>query len=94
MLMLSVHPSRRHDLLSNFEMNFAPVIVSRDYVDVFGNVCTRLTAPAGPPRISSRFVISDSGNHDEIAHSAKQWKIDALPDDALVYLIGSRYCDT
>ncbi len=25
---------------------------------------------------------------------AEQWPIDALPDDALIYLLGSRYCDT
>ena len=94
LLMLSVHPSRRHDVLDAPKMSFSPTIASRDYVDMFGNICTRLIAPAGPLHISSRFIISDTGDHDETAPNAGQWEIDRLPDDALVYLLGSRYCDT
>jgi transglutaminase-like putative cysteine protease len=94
LLMLSVHPSRRHDVLDAPKMSFSPTIASRDYEDMFGNICTRLVAPAGPLQISSRFIISDTGDHDETAPNAGQWEIDRLPDDALVYLLGSRYCDT
>ncbi len=94
LLMLSVHPTRRHDLLDDPKMHFSPAVDSRDYVDVFGNVCTRLTAPAGSLHISSRFIIADRGNHDEIDLDAGQWEIDKIPDDTLVYLLGSRYCDT
>lgn len=94
LLMLSVHPTRRHDLQGDAEMRFSPAVVSRDYVDMFGNMCTRLIAPPGLLRVSSRFTIADSGDHDEVAPWAGQSEIDALPDDALVYLLGSRYCDT
>ena len=93
-LMLSVHPSRQSDLLSEHKISFSPNVASRDYVDMFGNVCTRLVAPAGLLEVRNRFIIADSGQPDEVAPCAGQWDIDRLPDDALIYLLGSRYCDT
>jgi transglutaminase-like putative cysteine protease len=94
LLMLTVHPSRQHDLLSSHRIEFSPRVRSRDYLDAFGNVCTRLIAPAGLIEIRNRFIIADSGKPDDQAAEVPQWDIDQLPDDALVYLIGSRYCDT
>ena len=94
LLMLSVHPSRQQDLLTEHRILFSPKIRSRDYLDAFGNVCTRLVAPAGVLQIRNRFVITDSGKPDDVAPEAEQWEIDRLPDAALVYLLGSRYCDT
>jgi transglutaminase-like putative cysteine protease len=75
-------------------MTFSPQVKSRDYLDVFGNICTRLVAPPGVIEIRNRFVIADSGRPDEQAPEAPQWEMERLPDEALVYLIGSRYCDT
>ena len=94
LLMLSVHPSRETDLLTAHRLDFTPQIASRDYRDVFGNVCTRLVAPPGILEIRNHFVIRDSGKPDEYAPKALQRDIDSLPDDALMYLLGSRYCDT
>lgn len=93
-LMLSVHPSRRHDLLTEPRIRFSPGTTAHDYLDSFGNICTRLVAPPGLLEISNRFVIRDSGQPDEVASEARQWGVDDLPDEALVFLLGSRYCDT
>jgi transglutaminase-like putative cysteine protease len=93
-LMLSVHPSRQNDLLTEHRIKFSPSVASRDYVDVFGNLCTRLVAPPGMLKIHNRFIIADSGLPDGREPEAKQFEIDLLPDEAIVYLIGSRYCDT
>lgn len=93
-LMLSVHPSRQHSLLTRQRMSFSPGVEARDYLDSFGNICTRLVAPPGLLEIRNRFVISDSGKPDEVDPEARQWAIDDLPDDTLVFLLGSRYCDT
>jgi transglutaminase-like putative cysteine protease len=93
-LMLSVHPSRKAGLLTEHRITFSPNVTSRDYLDAFGNICTRLIAPPGILEIRNRFVIADSGKPDEVAPDALQWDIDRLPDDALVYLLASRYCDT
>lgn len=93
-LMLSVHPSRMGDLRSEHEMRFSRPVRQREYLDTFGNVCTRLVAPAGLLEISNRFVISDSGLPDDVAPGARQIEVDWLPDETLVFLLGSRYCDT
>jgi transglutaminase-like putative cysteine protease len=61
---------------------------------MFGNTCTRIVAPAGVIEIRNEFLISDSGLPDEVAPEARQLDVAELPDDVLVYLLGSRYCDT
>jgi hypothetical protein len=94
LLMLSVRPERESDLLTEHRIQLSNEIPSRDYRDLFGNVCTRLAAPAGLLEIRNEFVISDNGLPDEVSPRAEQWPIDSLPDEVLVYLLGSRYCDT
>jgi transglutaminase-like putative cysteine protease len=93
-LALSIEPARVKDLLSEHRIRFSPDVPSRDYVDMFGNTCTRIVAPAGLIEIRNDFVIEDSGLPDEVAPDARQLEVDELPDDILVYLLGSRYCDT
>jgi transglutaminase-like putative cysteine protease len=93
-LMLSVHSSRKPDLLSDHTIVLSPEVDARDYVDAFGNICTRLVAPAGLIEIRNEFVIEDSGMPDAVVPHAAQVPLHELPDDALVYLLGSRYCDT
>lgn len=93
-LMLSVHPSRQTNLLTDHIIRFSPNVNARDYLDKFGNICTRLVAPPGLIEISNEVMIGDSGLPDEVAPDATQIRIDDLPDDALIYLLGSRYCDT
>jgi transglutaminase-like putative cysteine protease len=93
-LMLSVHPSRQADLRTEHVIRFSRGVTSRDYRDAFGDICTRLVAPPGLLEIRNKFIIQDTGLPDEVAPKATQRSIDALPDEALIYLIGSRYCDT
>src|SRR3978361_1457869 len=92
--MLSIEPGRVPDLLSEHRIGFSPDIPSRDYVDMFGNTCTRIVAPAGLIEIRNEFLIADSGLPDEVAPDARQLEVGDLPDDVLIYLLGSRYCDT
>jgi transglutaminase-like putative cysteine protease len=93
-LMLTVHPSRAKDLLTAQRLLTAPKIPLREYRDVFGNVCTRIVAPAGVTEFKADFEIYDSGKPDEVVPHARQHPIEELPDDALVFLLGSRCCDT
>jgi transglutaminase-like putative cysteine protease len=93
-LMLSVHPSRFHDLLTPQLISFDPPTPFRDYRDGFGNVCTRIVTPPGRLTISTDFVISDSGEPDSIMPNAIQHPVEDLPDEVVVYLLGSRYCET
>jgi transglutaminase-like putative cysteine protease len=93
-LMLSIEPARVGDLLGEHRIRFSPDVASRDYVDMFGNTCTRIVAPAGLIEIRNEFLIRDSGLPDVVAPEARQLEVDELPDDVLIYLLGSRYCDT
>lgn len=93
-LALSIEQARERDLLTDHIIRFSPDIPSRNYVDMFGNVCTRIVAPAGLIEIRNEFLIADSGLPDEVAPNARQLDVAELPDDILVYLLGSRYCDT
>jgi transglutaminase-like putative cysteine protease len=71
-----------------------PAVESSIYRDVFGNLCRRFIAPPGDLLIRSDSVIEDSGQVDPTALDAEQLAVSALPDDALMYLMGSRYCET
>ena len=93
-LMLSIGPARVRDLLSEHKIRFSPDVASHDYVDMFGNICTRIVAPAGLIEIRNDFRIADSGLPDEVAPGARQSEVADLPNDVLIYLLGSRYCDT
>jgi transglutaminase-like putative cysteine protease len=93
-LMLSVHPSRQQHIVGEHRIRFSPDVAARDYIDMFGNVCTRIVAPPGGIEISNEFLIEDSGLPDPVVPGARQLPVAELPDDALIYLIGSRYCDT
>jgi transglutaminase-like putative cysteine protease len=93
-LQLSVHPSRAPDLLSRDRMQFDPPIPAKTYHDSFGNFCHVITAPKGRLTMSTDFMVQDSGEVDIIAPQAEQHALEDLPPDVLVYLLGSRYCET
>jgi transglutaminase-like putative cysteine protease len=94
LLVLNVHPSRRVDLLTEQALSFDRDIEAWDYIDGFGNACSRITAPPGLTTISTRFDIYDTGQPDITAWDAIQHDIKDLPDEVLVFLLGSRYCET
>jgi transglutaminase-like putative cysteine protease len=50
--------------------------------------------PAGLVTFSNRFVIHDSGEPDETAPEVRTTPIAGLPDDTLLFLVSSRYCDS
>jgi transglutaminase-like putative cysteine protease len=47
-----------------------------------------------PHRLSTDAVLNDSGEPDLVAPAVKQIPVDVLPDGTLVFLLGSRYCET
>lgn len=94
MAMLSVHPSRHKDLRTPQRITTTPNVPIYDYLDAFGNVCTRVTVPVGGLSLHCDFTIEDSGLPDPVSPDAVQHPIEELPDDILIYLLGSRYCET
>jgi transglutaminase-like putative cysteine protease len=93
-LMLSIHPSRTKDLLSPHRIQFSHDVQAHDYLDMFGNTCTRIVAPPGLIEIKNDFLIVDSGLPDLAPPSGPLQPVGELPDDVMVFLLGSRYCDT
>src|SRR6187549_2880841 len=94
MALVSVHPSRQADLRSPAlitSSGSAPLVAS---IDEFGNLRTRTIAPAGVLKLATDFLIQDSGQPDEVAPWAEEVPIAQLPDEAVTFLLGSRYCET
>ena len=93
-IMLSVHPSRARDIVGREVIATEPNVPIRYYLDSFGNVCGRMTAPAGQFRLRGKALVADTGKPDPVIYNARQLAIDHLPDECLLYLMGSRYCET
>ncbi len=94
LLVLNVHPSRAPDLLSPDLVRYDPPIEPSLYQDGFGNICQRVLAPEGRLVISNEFMVTDTGLPDEVVADAPQILVNELPAEALVFLLGSRYCET
>jgi transglutaminase-like putative cysteine protease len=92
-LMLNIHPSRVSDILVPDSLTTTPLVPITAYYDGFGNRCSRIVAPAGGIRITADGVVMDRGL-DEVAAWAPQHRVEELPSEVLVYLLGSRYCET
>ena len=93
-LTVNIHASRAADILSpDFIVNEPNIPVS-GYYDGFGNWCSRIVAPAGRIRLSTSALVRDSGEVDVFVPSAEQHAVEDLPEETLVFLLGSRYCET
>jgi transglutaminase-like putative cysteine protease len=93
-LNLNIHHTRTADLIRADNMFTDPWVPLILYRDGFGNWCTRLVAPAGRIRITSDALINDRGLAEPVASNALQHTVESLPEETLVYLLSSRYCDT
>jgi transglutaminase-like putative cysteine protease len=93
-LQLSVHPSRVPNLLTWDRVLLNPQILANTYHDVFGNFCHVIRAPTCRLTLSTNFLVEDSGEPDAVNVEAKQHDLEDLPVETLVFLLGSRYCET
>jgi len=93
-VMPAIHYSRVSDLERPDHIVISPSVPVSGYHDGFGNWCSRILASAGTMRIATDTVISDSGLPDPTAPDAAQIPVHELPEETLVYLLPSRYCDS
>lgn len=93
-LTLSVHYSRASDLVRPDYLVTSPSVPITAYRDLFGNWCSRIVAPQGRFILSTDALVNDTGAPDVVAPWATQTPVEHLPDSTLVYLVGSRYCET
>ena len=93
-LTLSVHYTRVSDIIIPDHLIAEPPVPLTAYRDSFGNWCSRIVAPRGQLRLSTDALVKDTGQPDEVVPQAKQTPVDELPDETLLFLLGSRYCET
>ena len=93
-LTLNIHYNRISDVVIPDHIVTSPSVPIRPYRDSFGNWCSRIVAPPGEIRISTDALINDSGEPDMVDPSAPQHAVEDLPEETLVFLLGSRYCET
>ncbi|HKO95052.1 MAG TPA: transglutaminase family protein [Polyangiaceae bacterium] len=94
MALVSLHPSRTGDLRSPAVITSSGPAPLEASLDEFGNLRTRTLAPAGMLKLSTQFIVHDSGLPDEVAPGAQEVPVEQLPDEAVSFLLGSRYCET
>ena len=93
-LMVNVHHSRAADIAIADHLTTDPFVPITSHRDSFGNWCSRIVAPAGLIRLSGEAVVRDNGLPDPVVTQAPQHEVRDLPEDVLVFLLGSRYCET
>ncbi|MGH6838033.1 MAG: transglutaminase-like domain-containing protein [Methylocella sp.] len=92
--MLNVHFSRIADLAAPDHIVVSPSVPISCYRDGFGNWCSRILAPAGQMILSTDAVVTDSGLPDEVVLDATQIAVENLPEESIVFLLASRFCDS
>jgi transglutaminase-like putative cysteine protease len=92
-LMLYLHRSLSHAIKGSERVEaFPPVAISR-YIDVYGNRCGRVFVPAGRAAFKHEAVVENDGRPDPQKGGAYQHRVQELPDDVLLFLLPSRYCE-
>jgi transglutaminase-like putative cysteine protease len=93
-VMLNVHYSCFGDLEAPDHLLVTPSVPLTGYRDGFGNWCVRLVAPPSGVSLETRGTYRSTMHPDPECLSARQQSVENLPSETLVYLLGSRYCDT
>ena len=97
--MLRLHPSldplvRAPEELKieHINLDAATIIEAEEYIDSFGNRCSRFVAPQGAIRVSGRSLVENDEQPDVICTEARQHPVEELPSEVLQFLLSSRYC--
>lgn len=93
-LALNIHYSRASDIVVPDHMHSHPSVPIVSFRDGFGNWCNRMVAPQGEVRIWANGVLNDTGVPAPAFYDAPQLPVQTLPEETLVFLLGSRYCET
>lgn len=93
-LLVNIHYSRASDIIVPDQLTTDPPIPISAYRDGFGNWCHRILAPAGRIQLRGQGLIHDPGLPDPYLPDTPQHQVQDLPEETLVFLLGSRYCET
>lgn len=70
-----------------------PQVPMTEYLDGYGNICQRITIPAGTFSLRSS-IIAECSDTIEVDMNAGYTPIECLPDHVLQFLLPSRYCES
>ncbi len=101
--MLRLHPSLEASLqepemlkIEHIDLETKRDLDTEDYVDSFGNRCSRFIAPAGALRLCGNSLVRCSEQGDDspdAGHTPSQHAVEDLPHEVLQFLLSSRYCE-
>lgn len=92
--LVAPHQARHADFVAPEVVTTDPPTEVHSYLDAYGNICRRMTAPAGRFTLCGDVTLRDDGRPDPADESAGAWAVESLPDEALKFLVGSRYVET
>jgi transglutaminase-like putative cysteine protease len=92
--LLDAHEDHTHQIIYDSGFKTWPATASSTYKDGFGNDVRKFMAPAGSLKIHRDCIIQDDGEPDAVAQEAQEVPLDSVPNEYLVFLLGSRYCET
>ena len=86
-----VRPDGDHRTLSE-SLETQPDGRARPYRDAYGNVCDRLVLAEGENRLRYDAVVELGDQPDQVDAEVEQTPVEELPDEALHFLLPSRFC--
>lgn len=92
-LMLHLHPAEQHKVRAGGTLAIDPAVSQRDYLDTFGNRCTRIVVPQGRVHFRNSTSVAVDNTPDPQIWDAAHINVQDLPDDVLQFLLASRYCE-
>ena len=92
-LMGYLHPTRGPTVRVPERLQIEPRVAVSEYYDGYGNRCGRILAPAGRMVLRNDAIVEDCGLPDLQVTNAPQQNVQDLPNEVLVYLLASRYCE-
>jgi transglutaminase-like putative cysteine protease len=103
-VLLHLHPSVEPQLATRDSLKIEHIgpanqregnleLSQQEYLDSFGNRCTRFMAPAGAIRLSGNSIVRVDDNPELQGFGAMQTPVEQLPYEVLQFLLPSRYCE-
>jgi transglutaminase-like putative cysteine protease len=91
-LLLKLFKGTSHTLIYE-ELTTQPVVSMTEYTDIYGNSCHRMLAPIGKFSINTTAIV-ETAEYADVNFEANFTLIQDLPDDTILYLLPSRFCES
>ena len=88
-----LHPSVASFIRKPEALVVEPRVPVSEYRDGYANRCARMVVPAGRVALRNDAIVESSGQPELQVWGARQHGVEELPDDVLLFLLASRYCE-